>query len=501
MNARRVAFVSWIAFLWINPTFAQWQTPRSSRASITAASLRKVGLQRAWRTRVAVDSSRGSLVSIVSYLDTTHWSSAYDVSYDGGQTSFDERQLDRFGQPIGPQRAEHLADLERRILATRNIEAQVTARRIPQIALYAQTTEAILHAIDAETGRTKWTVSAGVPRYPSLSPGANDRYVAIINGSTLYLFDTTEEKIAWQKSLGVAPGAGPVLTLDTCYVPLLNGIVQGFALESGKRVVRWRSVGRPMVQPVATPESLIWPTDRGYLYVVDKSLHEMRFRLESGSEIVGNAAHRAPHQAIVSTSDGHAYSVNELTGEIMWRFSAGDPIVSAPVVIGDRAYVITVGREISCIDAEIGSLVWSARGVENFLAAGKDRVFVQGPRSELIALDRQSGARLAWINTGFDFHIPNAINDRIYVGTKSGLLVCLRAPGQEQPLMHVELPQPAEEDATSADAPAAGLDVSPDDGTAPDTTPTDEVDPLDDEDPFGVDGADGEDPFAVDSPF
>jgi outer membrane protein assembly factor BamB len=250
-----------------------------------------------------------------------------------------------------------------------------------------------------------------------------------------------------------------------------------------------------MEQPVATTESLIWPTDRGYLYVVDTSLNDMRFRLETGSEIIGNAAHRAPHQSIVSTSDGHAYSVNELTGEITWRFSAGDPISAAPIVVGDRAYVVSVGREISCIDAEIGSLVWSARGVENFLAVGKDRVFVQGPHGELIALDRQSGARLARIDTGLDFYIPNAINDRIYLGNRSGLLVCLRALNQEQPLMHVELPQPAEDGDDASDAAvAAGVEVRPDDEAVPDTA-TDEVDPLEDEDPFGVD----EDPFGDDS--
>ena len=494
MNARRIALVIWIALLLVNPAVAQRHTTRSNRASITAASLRSVGLQRAWRTRVAVDSARGSVRFITPHLDTTRWSTVYDVSYDGGHKSFDERQLDRFGQPIGRQRAEHLADLERRVLATRNIEAQVTTRRIPQIVLYAQTTEAVLHAIDAETGRTKWTVSAGVPRYPSLSPGASDRYVSVVNGSTLYVFDTAQEKLAWQTSLGAAPGAGPVLTADTCYVPLLNGIVQGFALESGKRVVRLRSIGRVMVPPVATPESLIWPTDRGYLYLVDASSNEMRFRLESGSEIIGNAAHRDPHQSIVSTSDGHAYSINELNGEITWRFSAGDPLVTAPIAVGDRVYVVSIGGEISCIDAEIGSLVWSADGVENFLAVGKDRVFVQGPRGKLIALDHQSGARLAQIDTGFDLHIPNTINDRIYLGTTSGLLLCLRAPEQEQPLMHVELPQPVEEgDDGSAATPDTGVAASPDNGAAPAAEPADEVDP------FGVDGADDEDPFADDS--
>ncbi len=463
MNARRVTLAFSLFLLFLQPAVAQRYAVRSIRAPLTAASLQRVGLQRSWQTRVALDSSRGELRFVTPHLNTTQWSMAYDVAYPGGQKSFDERQLDRFGQPIGRERAEHLADLERRVLATRGIEAQVTARRIPQITLYAQTSEGLLHAIDAETGRTEWKVSAGVPHYPSLAPGANDRYVAVVNGSTLYIFDKAKEQFAWQKSLGAAPGAGPVLSLDSCYIPLLSGIIQGFALEDGRRVVRLRSVGRPMVQPVVTPESLIWPTDRGYLYAVDKAVNEMRFRLETGSEILGNAKHRDPQQAIVSTSDGHVYSVNELTGEITWRFAAGDSIIAPPAVIGDRAYVVSANNEMSCIDAEIGSLVWSAPDVARFLAVGKDRTFVQGPRGGLVALDLESGARLAQVDTSFDFHIPNEINDRVYLADTTGSLVCLRAPYQQLPLMHVELPEPvaAEDGQQPQDTPPA---TSPDGG-------------------------------------
>ena len=49
--------------------------------------------------------------------------------------------------------------------------------------LYAQTNKAVVHAIDAETGKTLWCKQVGNPRYPSLPPDANRDLLAVINSS------------------------------------------------------------------------------------------------------------------------------------------------------------------------------------------------------------------------------------------------------------------------------------------------------------------------------
>ena len=84
--------------------------------------------------------------------------------------------------------------------------------------LFALTDRGGLHAIDAETGRTHWTTQAGRPEHPSLAPAANDKYVAVVNGSRIYIIDRVTGRAVWDRPLGDAPGAGPVLT-DTLIAP------------------------------------------------------------------------------------------------------------------------------------------------------------------------------------------------------------------------------------------------------------------------------------------
>ena len=97
--------------------------------------------------------------------------------------------------------------------------------------LFVQTDLGMLHAIDAETGRTRWAVQVGNRRYPSLPPAANDQYVAVINGSTLYVLNRETGRGVKSHRLGGGPGAGPALSKDRVYAPLINGRIEGFQLE------------------------------------------------------------------------------------------------------------------------------------------------------------------------------------------------------------------------------------------------------------------------------
>src|SRR5208283_4800321 len=55
--------------------------------------------------------------------------------------------------------------------------------------LYAQSSQATLEAIDAETGQKLWSKMVGQPRHPSFPPGACRDLVASINGASLYVLN------------------------------------------------------------------------------------------------------------------------------------------------------------------------------------------------------------------------------------------------------------------------------------------------------------------------
>ncbi len=193
--------------------------------------------------------------------------------------------------------------------------------------LFVQTDQAILQAIDAETGQTLWSVEVGRRGHPSLRPATNADMVAVVNGSNLFVLNRHQGKVLWQQAIPGAPGAGPALSDMRVYVPSTDGLILAYRLkpvtdpaeelgliegkasatadkgtganketnkERGSEAVAkelemrrrhglrlqqeripplaCQSFGRALVQPLITrqnegEEYVAWPTDRGYLFV------------------------------------------------------------------------------------------------------------------------------------------------------------------------------------------------------------------------------------------
>ena len=142
---------------------------------------------------------------------------------------------------------------------------------VPDITIYASTDQGIVHAVDGETGVTRWSMRVGRPNHPNLGPVANDDYVAVVNGSKLYLLTADTGTLVWQRWLKKgAPGATPAMTEESIYVPMLDGRIEVYPVELPKDQKYLPSpkaifaAGRGLVQPTVTPDSLGWPTDRGF---------------------------------------------------------------------------------------------------------------------------------------------------------------------------------------------------------------------------------------------
>jgi outer membrane protein assembly factor BamB len=67
----------------------------------------------------------------------------------------------------------------------------------------------------------------------------------------------------------------------------------------------------------------------------------------------------------VPSADQHLYALDAGTGLIRWRFAAGAPVLSEPLVApaGRHDYVVfSAGDQLLCVDAATGRLAWSVSG-------------------------------------------------------------------------------------------------------------------------------------------
>lgn len=407
--------------------------------------------------------------------------------------------------------------------------------------LYIQTDRAMVHAVDAETGKTVWARILGRPEHPSMVPGLNRDFLAIVNGSRLYVCNRYNGELLYEVEVGGAPGAGAALSEKRAYVPMVSGMVMAYRLElptdpakelgkieqelTGEETaaaeeerrenlrlsqeyvppLSCQSFGRALIQPLVTREdenleSVAWPTDRGFLNiaVIDARQEDrlaIKYRLETQATIVTRPAYLPPDPKIsgdsgviyVTSEDGFAYAVREKDGKSLWRFSTGQPIIQPPVVIDEKAYIATQLGGMYCLDAKTGEQQWWAPKIAQFVAASKQRVYVADKIGRMLVLGADSGARLDVIpDADLPIKMINSQTDRLYLGTHAGLVQCLHELEQTEPVVH----NAARKQAATGEPPEAeqrGIeDVQP-----PPQPGAGEEPPAAGQEPFGAGG----DPF------
>jgi hypothetical protein len=109
-------------------------------------------------------------------------------------------------------------------------------------------------------------------------------------------------------------------------------------------------------------------------------------------------------------------------------------------------YVVTDKGTLFCIKHELGQEQWWAPRIKRFVSASNDRVYCLGMSDRLIILDAKTGGRIASMGAELlDIFYPNLQTDRIIVGSKTGIIQCLRETQMEWPLLHVALAEAEEE--------------------------------------------------------
>ncbi len=367
---------------------------------------------------------------------------------------------------------------------------EIDAVIVPEISLYATSDRGMLHAIDGETGRTIWTTSVGSPQHPTSAPAASDTHVAVLNGSQLYMAKTSDGTVLWNRFTASAPGAGPAVSDSIVFVPMINGAIEAYFVDDPRIAAgTFRSFGRAMTQPVLNGNSIAWPTDKGYMYVGNANTFDMRFRLEAKDTIESAPAFLAPDLMFATSLDGYIYCFTENRGTILWRFTTGEPITRSPVALGDTVYAITNRGNMYAINVEDATEKWLISGIHSYLAGTETRLYCIDLAGNLAILDAKSGALIGTLpSQSLDLQFLNTQTDRILIGTKSGMLQCLRETGNYWPVVHfgqLKQKRPTQ--------PPKGGAKPADDGGKPAADPF--AAPA--ADPFAAPGGAAADPFAA----
>ena len=413
---------------------------------VSADAARSIGLERMWFTHLSLDRSRGRVAGVHLHVSSTDVRTVFEVSHGGNRYLFSQHDRNAFGEELGVEGArqraqERAAELqaEQQAAGKKDVSPPVVKTHvIPAMTLYATSERGSVHAIDAETGRTRWTTSVGNPNYPTTAPAANDKLVGVCNGSTLYILNALDGSPVWSHVCAGAPGAGPALSQELVFVPMFGGQVETLYLDNPRRTATiFKSFGRATVQPVVSFNSVAWPTDEGRLYVGLGHTPGMRYRVEAKDAIDAAPAFLRPDKLFATSRDGYLYCIDERRGSVLWRFTTGEPISHSPVALGNQVYAITEAGNMFAVDVATGSELWTATGVRAFLAGNEKRIYLLTLRGNLLAMDAGSGSRLGEIPAPqIDLPFLNTKSDRVFLITRRGLVQCLRESDAVFPLLH-----------------------------------------------------------------
>lgn len=319
--------------------------------------------------------------------------------------------------------------------------------------LYVQSNGGMVTAFDAETGRKRWAVQLGPKNAPSQRITSNDSQALIIAGGDMYCLDKFDGDMQWQLKIQNHPASSPAMDNDNIYYGTLDGSVfaydirkvrelheKGMLPQFSDSALRWRyKAGDEIsVPPLVAPNHVLNFVSRdNSLYSLTTISRKLQWQFETDRPLSAPLG-RSDGMIFLATEDFSVFCIREERGSLRWQFVAGLPIRKQPRIVGDDVYVFPERGGMYCVGKRNGFKKWWRPNLVDFVGATKNTVFVTSSANDLVALSRRDGSIGGSIPLhDFPIRFGNEQNDRLYLASTTGLVVCLRGAGAEFPTFHL----------------------------------------------------------------
>ena len=221
-----------------------------------------------------------------------------------------------------------------------------------------------------------------------------------LDGDTLWMATTTHllgvgaatGKAAWSRDLDFPP-SGPVATNGThCFVPDAKGWLQAVAVVG--RTPSWgRWTDSTMTAgPVVDSGAVYFASQSGVVYASAQNVRRVLWRYRTEGAVTADLRLGRGGVVLAASHDYSVYAFSGSTGEMVWRFNAGEPVAKPAYTVGDQVYVFRDVGGMTALDVADGSALWELASGADFVSAGPETVYVRSVSDMLLAVDRSTGA-------------------------------------------------------------------------------------------------------------
>jgi outer membrane protein assembly factor BamB len=334
--------------------------------------------------------------------------------------------------------------------------------------LLAQTYQGATIAMNADTGDALWRTTLGRPYEATQLAGYNSQavfcvrreYLYILDRDTgahfLYSFEPGTKRPVNGLEMESAASAGLLADEEALYMPYSDRVTRygipnfRVAFKSLERpfkkdvkeedlptVVRqgtFNTLGGTILQPpVLTGQKLIIPTASGTIYGVDKLDMETSVKFRTEGELVGGIA-ISKGVLYVASSDYFAYALDTTRGQMLWRFAVQSAVATRPHADDRDVYITAAKGGLHRLDRLTGKVHWSNADAFRVLAVNQRFVYAMDRQGKFMVLDYDRGKELArWDTRDWVVPVSNELNDRIYLASNDGQIVCLHHRDNAKP--------------------------------------------------------------------
>jgi outer membrane protein assembly factor BamB len=322
--------------------------------------------------------------------------------------------------------------------------------------LFAQTSYAMLHTFDAESGRLLWSAQLGERTGFARGVASNSFEVFVSNADTFFCLDKQTGRPIWRADLGTVPTSSPACDEERAMLGLTSGKIYAYTLKSRdekgnesiltepREAWNWQTGGPMNTRPLPATNVVAFGSRDGKAYVVMAAESTPLFRLGTGGPIGRGLSGYGTRTLLVPSADYNLYAVDLFTADVKWTFPSGAPIEQEPMVAADDLYVVNTAGSFSSLDPATGVPRWttSTQGGQ-LISISPTKIYLRAYTRDLFMVDRKTGRTLvspgevllrAGLNIrDYDLDVVNRFNDRLYVATTSGMIVCVRESGHAEP--------------------------------------------------------------------
>ena len=323
---------------------------------------------------------------------------------------------------------------------------RVTSMSIDGGLLFAQTNLANFFAFDAESGRMLWSAHLDRVTTQSFPASVNSFAVYVTNSNHLFALERRSGRQMWMVTLDSTPTSPTTATETRVVVGLQSGKLEGFDARTGQTDWFFATDGPVSSRPQLGDRILAVGSEDGKVYVSLADRYVQLFRYATSGKVVAPLTYYGVRTLLIPSTDHTLYAIDLFTGENRWQFAAGASIDQEPLVVGKDVYVVNAEGQLSALDVETGSLRWTISTLGGkLISISGTKIYLESREEDLFVVDRGTGKTIfdprmthqrSGVNLrGFDLGPTNRLDDRIYLGSKGGLLICIREVDQVRPLM------------------------------------------------------------------